>query len=163
MTTTSDFRPAAQPWQRWQNGVLLGAAFWCSSLLILDFVIMPCLFMTGMMADANFAIAGYTIFWTFNRIELLCAAVIAAGVWVLRSQQQLKLNWIAGLALGLLAIALLDTYILTPEMSALSINLDLFDRTVAVPDGMGQMHSAYWFLDLLKLVGLGSILKSCWR
>jgi len=60
----------------WQNIVTLTLSFWLSGSLILDWVIMPSLYVSGMMTQAGFATAGYLIFWNFNRIELLSAALV---------------------------------------------------------------------------------------
>jgi len=59
----------------------LTLGFWLSGSLILDWVILVCVF--GMMTQAGFATAGYLIFWNFNRIELLSAALVLTGVLVM--------------------------------------------------------------------------------
>jgi Domain of unknown function (DUF4149) len=95
----------------WQMIVVSSLAFWLSSSILLDFIIMPSMFFTGMMEEPNFASAGYSLFSIFNRVELLCAAVILTGAVTLRMTQAAKFGGRQGalLALSLLAIALTYT------------------------------------------------------
>jgi hypothetical protein len=142
----------------WQVIVISSLAFWLSSSILLDFVIMPTMFFTGMMVEPGFASAGYSIFWLFNRIEVLCAAVILTGAIALRVTQSAKFGGRNGAfaALGLLAIALFYTYSLTPQMSALT-----FPAEGTVPALMNQLHGEYWALELLKLLGCAALIKFC--
>jgi hypothetical protein len=61
---------------------MLTLGFWFSSSIILDWVIIPSLYVSGMMTQSGFASAGYLIFWNFNRIELVCAALILQVYWL---------------------------------------------------------------------------------
>jgi Domain of unknown function (DUF4149) len=150
----------------WQTILLLTLSFWLSSSLILDLVIMPSLYASGMMVQTGFATAGYLIFWIFNRIELLCAAVVLTGALALgqtgSSTNNRRRNAII-LSIFLLAVALTYTYVLTPQMSALGLNLNLFQPAIAPPDTMNQMHESYWVLEVLKLVAGGAILSGLYR
>ena len=148
--------------RHWVNITLLILGFWLSASLILDFVIMPSLYITGMMTQSSFASAGYVIFWLFNRIELLCAGLALTGFLVLHQTR----NWgrlAIILSSLLLCIAFVDTYVLTPQMSALGMQLNLFEQAVEVPTGMNQMHQGYWFLELLKLSACGILLSLGYR
>lgn len=154
-----------QPSQ-WRTVVLLTLAFWLSSSFLLDFVIMPTLYATGMITEPGFASAGYSLFWMFNRIELLCAALVLTGVLLLRSAATTVHafdRWVFPLALGLLSIALIYTYALTPEMSALGLHLNLFDSASTTPAGMNRMHGEYWVLESLKFLGGVALLGFCYR
>lgn len=150
----------------WPTIVMLTIAFWLSSSLILDLVIMPGLYASGMMAQAGFATAGYLIFWVFNRIELLCAALILTGTLALshtptfadRRRRNAML-----LSIILLAVALVCTYVLTPEMSALGLDLNLFEPVAEVPSSMNLLHQSYWLLEVIKLGAGGTILGMCYR
>ncbi len=151
---------------RWQTVLVFTLVFWLSSSLILDLVIMPSLYAAGMMNQPGFAAAGYAIFWLFNRIELLCAALVLTGVLVLRQMQPVysRKGYAGVLLAGILgAIALMYTYALTPQMSALGLELDLFNTTIAIPAGMNQLHGSYWALELLKFVSGGLLLNLCYR
>lgn len=150
----------------WQTTVTFTLAFWLSGSLLLDWVIMPSLFATGMMTQPGFATAGYSIFWIFNRIELLCAALVLTGLLVLRrthTGSKLGGRKVIFLSLFLLTIAIIDTYFLTPQMSALGLQLNLFEPVAEIPTGMNQMHGGYWTLEALKLIASGTLLGLCYR
>lgn len=146
---------------RWQTILVLVLAFWLSGSLLLDFLVMPSLYMAGMMQEPGFASAGYSLFWIFNRIELLCAAGVLSCVLVLRYTRHpwhrpgLLPLLLSGL---LLAIALIDTYTLTPSMSALGLHLNWITESLAPPAGMNQLHFRYWLLDLTKIIAGGGLL-----
>lgn len=150
----------------WQTAVIFTLTFWLSASLVLDLVIMPGLYAAGMMSQSGFATAGYLIFWVFNRIELLCAALVLTGVLILKRTQN---TWVSQsryatvLAMILLTIALIFTYILTPNMSALGLNIEVLNPVIAVPAGMGLLHETYWVLELTKLVVGGAVLSLFYR
>ncbi len=149
----------------WQTIIMFALGFWLSSSLILDFVIMPGLSAAGMMTQSSFAAAGYSIFWTFNRIELLCAALVLASLLALRGSSNLYRQvrrWSIFLAVLLLAIALIYTYIMTPQMSALALQLNLLEPTTGMPAGMLQMHEGYWVLEAIKLAAGTTLLGWCY-
>ncbi|MGF1499977.1 MAG: hypothetical protein ACFB8W_24590 [Elainellaceae cyanobacterium] len=147
--------PQRLAWQTVLSAVLL---VWLSSSLLLDVLIMPTLYAAGMMTSPDFATAGYSLFWSFNRLELLGSAVVLTGAVALWQQLTLpKLRWGMALAAGLLAIALFYTYGLTPEMSALGLHLNLFESAEAVPTNMNALHSEYFGLELVKLAIAGTL------
>ncbi|MDX2214422.1 MAG: DUF4149 domain-containing protein [Oculatellaceae cyanobacterium bins.114] len=151
-----------EPTSKWQIIVLLTLAFWFSSSVLLDLVIMPQMYATGMMNQPDFATVGYSIFWVFNRVELVCAALILTGVLVLNRFQNtlFSTKWAIALSLGLLLIGLVYTYLLTPEMSALGLPLDLFATPQELPAEMEQMQQGYWLLELVKLGSVGALLST---
>lgn len=139
---------------RWQTIVIFTLAFWLSGSLILDLVIMPSLYVSGMMNSSGFATAGNVMFSAFNRVELLCAALGMTGIMVLSnsstdfgkgSRTAILLSFV------LLAIALLDTYALTPQMTALGAQLNLFEPVAEVPSEMNLLHQSYFGLEAVKL------------
>ena len=152
---------------RWLTLVLATLGLWMAGSLILDFVIMPTMYISGMMEETGFTSAGTLIFSVFNRIELVCAAVGLTGLIALAMNLPEKfssrLRTITGLSLFLFAIAMVYTYILTPQMSALGINLNLFNGFNTIPDGMNQLHLSYFTLEMIKLSVLGIILGWCYR
>lgn len=151
-------RPLWTPW------VLVIAGFWLSSNLVLDFLVMPVMYVSGMAADTSFASAGYSLFWSFNRIELLCAAIILTGILALRRQPQEfevcrsggRSRWALALSVGLLSFILVDTYVLAPQMSAMAFALEGMTQTAFTPVMVG-LHSLYWLLEVGKLACLGSL------
>jgi hypothetical protein len=150
--------------KRWQSLAIVCLGFWLSGSLILDLVIMPTLWMTGMMESSGFASASYSIFWIFNRVELVCAAAVLSSVWALRvsSRAAQQSELLAG-AVMLMAIAMSYTFIITPYMSGLGINLDILSPTTSLPVEMNQMHSIYWVLEASKLGIAGMLLSVCSR
>lgn len=149
---------------------LLALGFWLSGSLLLDLVVMPVLYTTGMMSSASFASAGYTLFNVFNHIEVFCAALVLTIVLVFRyrhTQVATPLarweDWSLSLAIGLFGVALLFTYLLTPQMGALGIQLNLFQTVVETPAGMNQLHGAYWTLEVLKLAAGTTLLGLLYR
>jgi len=150
----------------WQAVIMFALGFWLSCSLILDFIIMPALSTAGMMNQASFATAGYSIFWIFNRVELLCATVVLSSLLVLRGTSNIYRHvrrWSILLSVLLLAIALIYTYIMTPQMSALAIQLNLLQPATGMPVGMVQMHEKYWLLEAIKLIAGATILGWCYR
>ena len=150
----------------WQTTILVALGFWLSGSLLLDWVIIPSLYGAGMMGQASFATAGYSVFWIFNRIELLCAALVLTGLLVLRNtgnaSRQIG-NKVIILSVLLLTIALIYTYVLTPYMSALGMQLNLFEQAAGMPAGMTQMHEGYWVLEATKLIMGGTLMGWCLR
>lgn len=157
---TALFPHTSKPHSGWQILLVSALAFWLSGSLLLDMLVMPSLYASGMMTEPGFASAGYSLFWMFNRLELLCAAIVLTGVLGLRYTRhpwnrpgQLTLL----LSILLVAIALIDTYGLTPSMSALGLQLNWFTPSPA-PESMDQLHLSYWLLDILKLSAGGLLL-----
>ncbi|MCC3405635.1 MAG: DUF4149 domain-containing protein [Microcoleus sp. PH2017_10_PVI_O_A] len=151
---------------RWQAIVMVALIFWLSGSVILDLLVMPSLYVSGMMVSPDFAAAGNLMFWGFNRVELICSGVVATGLMVLsnslgdfgkRSRTAIILS------LVLLAIALIDTYALTPQMSALGMQLNLFDSATEAPAGMNLLHQGYFALEALKLAVGATLLGWCYQ
>lgn len=140
----------------WHKSLILALAFWMSSSILLDFVIMPSLFAAGVMSQADFATAGYGIFWVFNRLELLSAAFILTATVVRQRSEPSSISLM--LAGALFAITIACTYFLSPQMSSLGLNLNWFEPA-HVPTGMNQLHAAYWILEAGKLGAIGWLLK----
>ncbi len=151
--------------KRWQNIAVGSLGFWISGSLILDFVVMPTLWATGMMESSGFASASYSIFWIFNRVELLCAAAVVSSIWALCEVSRSSINrrqLLAG-SLMLMAIALSFAFVITPYMSGLGLNLDILTQAKSIPAEMDQWHSIYWVLEASKLGIAGLLLAQCNR
>ena len=149
---------------RWQAIVMVALIFWLSGSLIIDLVIMPSLYVSGMMTSPEFATAGNLMFWGFNRVELICAALAMTGLMVLSnlsSDLGKQSRTAIILSLVLLAIALIDTYALTPQMSALGMQLNLFD-SAEVPTSMNLLHKGYFALEAVKLAIGAALLSWCY-
>lgn len=156
---------------RWQILVMVAVGFWMSASLCLDLLVMPSFYIAGMMSQADFATAGYEMFWLFNRVEIVCAALALTGLFALRQGRDAfsvvvsggRSRWAMLLAGLLLAIALCYTYFLSPEMSALGLQLTGgIEAAVVLPSEMALMHGAYWGLEVLKLFACGALLSLCY-
>ena len=149
----------------WQTVVMLSLGFWLSGMLLLDTVIMPSMYASGMMAESEFASAGYMMFSTFNRIELLCAALALTGLLAIVKMHQDGAPRRSAIILSciLLVVASIDTYGLTPQMSALGMHLDWFSPIAEAPAAMDGMHAGYWTLEAVKLVVAAWVLAWCYR
>lgn len=161
----SAFSDRALKQASWSTIVMFVLGFWLSGSLILDFVIMPGLSAAGMMTQAGFASAGYLIFGIFNRIELLCAAIVLSGFLVFIRNHSLnkKESWAIILSGALLGIALVYTYFLTPQMSALGLHLNLSKVPTSMSAAMISLHQFYWLLEAIKLVAGAILLRWCYR
>jgi hypothetical protein len=140
--------------------------FWLSSSLVLDFVLIPGLSATGMMSQGGFASAGFVIFGIFNRVELICAAIALTGFLVFshyHSLTQQQERWSMILASLLFIIALSYTYLFTPQMTSLGLQLNSFNGVGQMPAAMISFHEAYWFLEFIKLLSCATLLRWCYR
>jgi hypothetical protein len=162
----SSFLVGQTPTRRWQNVAMGSLGLWLGGSLVLDLVVMPTLWATGMMESSGFASASYSIFWIFNRVELLCAAAALSSVWAIievsRATLDTKREMLAS-AVMLLLIALSYTFVLTPYMSGLGVDLDVFAMTKALPADMDRLHAIYWVLEASKLGIAGLLLSKCSR
>lgn len=150
----------------WFTLVMFALGFWLSSSLVLDCLIVPSLFKTGMMSQVGFANLGYAIFESFNHVELLCGSIVLAGCLALGYQQYLnrqQANWSIALGIILLLIPIVYTYILTPQMSGLGLSMNLFEPIQAMPKAMIMMHGGYWLLEAVKLLAATTLLRRCYR
>jgi hypothetical protein len=150
----------------WQTIVILTLGLWLGGSLLLDWVIMPSLYVSGMMTQPGFISAGYLMFWNFNRIELFSAALVLTGILALGKSQSYHahLAWKAAILSSLLlAIALINTYFLTPNMCAVGMPLNVFESIEAIPTAMSQLHAGYWMLEVAKFVVGGTLLSWCFR
>jgi hypothetical protein len=125
---------------------------------------MPMLWATGMMESSGFASAGYSLFWVFNRVEVICAAAALSSIWALGTSERNSVYGGAKMRVGalmLLAISLSYTFILSPYMSGLSMDLDIFAVAKSIPAEMDGVHSIYWVLEASKLGIAGMLLAGC--
>jgi hypothetical protein len=143
---------------------IVSLGFWVSTSLLIDIVVMPTLWATGMMDSSGFASAGYSLFWVFNRFEVICAAAAFSSILALGTSNPNSVYGGAQMRVGalmLLAISLSYTFILTPYMSGLSVDLDVFAVAKSIPAEMNQTHSIYWVLEASKLGIAGMLLTRC--
>jgi Domain of unknown function (DUF4149) len=150
----------------WSTILMFTLGFWLSGSLVFDFVTIPSLLASGMMSETGFASAAYLMFGIFNRIELVCAALVLTSCFVFFKQHNLeRKREIIFLILAslLLAIALVYTYIFTPQMSSLGLQLNLLEPTVELTEQMASLHQFYWLLEGIKLIVGTVLLRWCYR
>lgn len=139
----------------WHRILPIALLFWMSASLVLDLLVMPVLYQSGMMADSHFVLAGQALFSAFNRMELLLGAIVLVCIAI---KQQLPLMerespWRnVPIAVLMFGIAILYSYGITPAMSGLGFAAE---SSGVIPESMGTMHIAYWALEGVKLMGLG--------
>jgi hypothetical protein len=140
-------------------------AVWLGGSALLDFVVMPTLYFTGMMQSASFASMGESLFLTFNSLEIILGAIVVAAVLAHRHEPDVEAHQSLGglgLPIVMLLVAILYRYILTPQMAGMGIQLDwMSDPTM--PVGMMMMHGGYWLLESVKLLAGVVLLNRCFR
>ncbi len=134
---------------QWLAGVALTLLMWLGGSLLLDFIVMPSLYIGGMMQQSGFAATGYMMFGAFNRVEVLLAAIALSGILAHHTYFKHS-NQTFLLGIGLFSISLIYTYGLTPHMSALGFNWDGLSQ-LSLPQAMAWDHSLYFGLEMLKL------------
>ncbi|WP_299490325.1 hypothetical protein [Acaryochloris sp. IP29b_bin.137] len=147
-----------------RTAIVVTLIAWISASALMDFVIMPGLYVSGMMSNSGFAAAGDMIFSMFNRVELAAGALVLTGTllwWALTPGFPGRQSAIA-LASVLFVIPFIYTYGLTPQMSGLGIQLSLFE-TAVVPESMDHLHYVYWSFEVLKLAAGGVLLSWLWN
>jgi hypothetical protein len=156
-------------WGRWLPWVLAIVAFWLSSSLLLDLLVMPVMYTTGMMQEPGFAAASYSLFEVFNHMELLCAGLVLTGLLALRCPPDSfgivvsgsRCRWAVSIGVALFGVVLLYIYGLTPAMGAQGIQLDVLGP--AATPHMDGLHGLYWGLECVKLAGLSLLVRFCYR
>jgi Domain of unknown function (DUF4149) len=142
----------------WHKVLVLTLAFWLSSSLFLDLIMMPSLYAAGMMTQPDFATAGYGLFWLFNRLQLVLGAIAFTGLLAQHfSGESQKISRVFLAAFMFLAV-LICTYLLAPQMSVLGLDLNLFEKA-EIPTAMDQLHYGYWLIEAAKLAAGGVLLN----
>lgn len=158
MTAFSSLKIERSAWPTILTCIL---ALWLGGSLVLDLVVVPSLWAAGMMTQPGFASAGYLTFGWFNHCELMLAGIALTSVLAIERNRpwgETQKRFEIGLAALLSIVAIVDTYLMTPHLSALGLQLNLFDPAIGMPSGMIPMHLGYWALELLKFGSAGTLL-----
>lgn len=158
-----------RPWELNPTQVFLTVAsllgFWLSASVILDGVVIPCLYANGMMMQSGFAAAAYSLFEVFNHLEIVLGAIVVALLLSLGKTLitvHPKQSQMVGLAVGLFAIALAYTYWLTPDLSAWGLVMeDSLGARSGMPEPMVITQVLYWSLEVVKFFGGAWLLNQC--
>ncbi len=150
----------------WNAIILCTLGFWLSGSILLDFVLIPSLSVSGMMNEGAFASVGFLLFGVFNRIEVICAALILTVALVFYFNHQLpekKQTLFLVFANLLLLIALAYTYVFIPEMSAWGLSINQFSASSQMPSEMISWHEGYWFLEGVKYLLVINLFRWCYN
>lgn len=140
--------------------------FWLSASFLLDFVVMPVLSLTGMMADSGFINASYVLFGVFNRLEIICAAAILTVFFGFKfnhlfgDRQALNALVIASV---LLNIALVCTYLVTPQLAGFALEMTSFNGVAVMPTSMVAWQALYWLLEVMKFCLGMTLIRWCYQ
>jgi hypothetical protein len=152
-------------WQdsAWHRILPMVLMFWLSASLVLDFLVMPVMYTSGMMEESHFVLAGQALFGAFNRMEMVLAAVVCVGFWIKQQTPEVERESVfrnLPIASLLLGITLVCTYFVTPTMSGLGF---MEEATGIIPPEMNTMHSFYWILECVKLAGISVLFSRDFR
>ena len=150
----------------WLTLILITLGFWLSASCLIDFILLPSLSISGMMSQSGFASAGFLLFGLFNHLELLFAGLILSVVFIFLRHHTFNHNRekLALLFASLLfLISLCYTYLLTPQMGGLGMQLNLFSTFDPMTDAMMALHWSYWGLELIKLLVGVTLWRWCYQ
>jgi hypothetical protein len=147
---------------------------WLGACLVLDWVMMPLCYGSGMMQSPGFASFGYPFFQLFNRLELLAVAgLVSAVLWQRLGLEGPEASDRPGLlrlrdvqlSLVLMAVVLVCTYGLTPAMGAIlaEVSYRLPGSSDHLPGSMNILHGGYWLLEAVKYGAIAGLVKLNWQ
>lgn len=136
----------------------LAAALWVGGMAALDFVDAPLRFATPALSRNQAVALGQAIFVRFNRIEVICGIVALAAAAAARSAR-----WTIVVTALMLALVLVQTVYLTPEITRLAAGLDFVNRTPGDPRyaAIRSLHSVYAAVEIAVFAG-GIAVLACW-
>ena len=150
----------------WSAIILFSLGFWLSGSVVLDFILIPSLSISGMMNGTDFASAGFLIFGIFNHIEIVCASLILTGTLIfysqgyLTSERQFSHIFFASL---LLLISLAYTYIFIPNLTAWGLLANQYIGEAGMPSTMMFWQGGYWLLEITKFAIAGTLFNWHYR
>ena len=150
----------------WSAIILFSLGFWLSGSVVLDFILIPSLSVSGMMNGTDFASAGFLIFGIFNHIEIVCASLILTGTLIFYFQGYLtedrKLIHVL-FASFLLLISLAYTYMFIPNLTAWGLLTNQYTGEAGMPSTMMFWQGGYWLLEITKFAIAGILLSWNYR
>jgi uncharacterized membrane protein len=128
----------------------LAVALWIGGMAALDFVDAPLRFATPALSRNQAVVLGQAIFVRFNRIEVVCGIVALAAAAAARSAR-----WTVVVTALMLALVLVQTVYLTPEITRLATGLDFVNRTPGDPRyaAIRSLHSIYAAVEIAVFAG----------
>lgn len=128
----------------------LAVALWVGGMAALDFIEAPLRFSTPAL-DRNQAVAlGQAAFARFNRVEAALGVIALAAAIAARSAR-----WTVAVAAIMLALVLVQTFYLTPEITRLAAGLDFVNRAAGDPRyaAIRSLHNVYAAAEIAILAG----------
>ena len=150
----------------WSAIILFSLGFWLSGSFVLDFILIPCLSISGMMAGSDFPSAAFLIFGIFNHIEIVCASLVLTGTLIFYTKGYFtaERQWSNILfAIALLFIAFAYTYLFIPNLTAWGLLFNPAGGQTAMPSAMMYWQGGYWLLEVIKFTIAGVLLNWHYR
>jgi uncharacterized membrane protein len=128
----------------------LAVALWVGGMAALDFIDAPLRFATPGISRNQAVALGQAVFSRFNRVELALGIVALAAAAPARSAR-----WTIVVAALMLALAAVQTFYLTPEITRLAAGLDFVNRTPGDPRyaAIRSLHNLYAALEIAVFAG----------
>ncbi len=128
----------------------LAVALWVGGMAALDFIDAPLRFATAVLSRNQAVALGQAVFTRFNRVEVVCGLVALAAAAVARSAR-----WTLTVTALMLALVLMQTFYLTPEITRLAAGLDFVNRTPGDPRYavIRSLHSVYAAVEITIFAG----------
>jgi uncharacterized membrane protein len=128
----------------------LAVALWVGGMAALDFVDAPLRFAAPALSRNQAVALGQAVFARFNRIEIACGIVTLAAAIAARSAR-----WTVVVTAVMLALAAVQTFYLTPEITRLAAGLDFVNRTPGDPRyaAIRSLHSLYAVAEIAVFAG----------
>lgn len=128
----------------------LAVALWIGGMAALDFVDAPLRFATPALSRNQAVALGQAVFARFNRIEVACGIIALASAVAARSAR-----WTVGVTALMLALVVVQTLYLTPEITRLAAGLDFVNRTPDDPRyaAIRSLHGIYAMVEIAVFAG----------
>jgi uncharacterized membrane protein len=136
----------------------LAVALWVGGMAALDFIDAPLRFATPGISRNQAVALGQAVFVRFNRAEVALGVVAVAAAALARSAR-----WTLALTALMLALAAVQTFYLTPEITRLAAGLDFVNRTPGDPRyaAIRSLHNVYAAVEIAVFAG-GIAVLAAW-
>lgn len=128
----------------------LAVALWVGGMAALDFIDAPLRFATPAISRNQAVALGQAVFARFNRVEVALGIVALAAAAAARSAR-----WTVAVTALMLALVLVQTFYLTPEITRLAAGLDFVTRTPGDPRyaAIRSLHNVYAAVEIAVFAG----------
>jgi hypothetical protein len=128
----------------------LAVALWIGGMAALDFIDAPLRFATPALSRNQAVALGQAVFARFNQVEVACGIVALAAAVAARSAR-----WTVVVTALMLALVLVQTFYLTPEITRLAAGLDFVNRAPGDPRyaAIRLLHSLYAAVEIVVFGG----------